>query len=30
MLAVENVAGVMTILFFSGFMSLAFLERDGE
>ena len=30
MLAVENVAGVMTILVFSGFMSLAFLERDGE
>lgn len=30
MLAVENLAGVLTILFFSGFMSLAFLERDGE
>jgi hypothetical protein len=30
MLAVENVAAIAGIFFFSSFMSFAFLERDGE
>jgi hypothetical protein len=30
MLAVENVAAVVGILFFSSFMSFAFLERDKD